>query len=47
MVYGLVRQSGGHVLVDSEVDQGTTMRLYLPRVRAPEDQIDTQDITAG
>ncbi|CAN7528306.1 ATP-binding protein [Acidovorax sp. LjRoot66] len=31
MVYGFVRQSGGHVRVQSEVGVGTTMRLYLPR----------------
>ncbi len=31
MVYGLIKQSGGHVQIDSEVGQGTTIRLYLPR----------------
>jgi PAS domain S-box-containing protein len=31
MVYGFVKQSGGHVKIYSEVDQGTTVRLYLPR----------------
>ncbi|WP_421999291.1 ATP-binding protein [Reyranella sp.] len=30
-VYGFVRQSGGHVTLYSEPDQGTTVRLYLPR----------------
>ncbi len=47
MVYGLVRQSGGHVLVDSEIDQGSTIRLYLPRVMPAEEQMDSQDIAAG
>jgi CheY-like chemotaxis protein len=31
MVYGFVKQSGGHVRIDSELGQGTTIRLYLPR----------------
>jgi PAS domain S-box-containing protein len=32
MVYGFAKQSGGHVQIYSEVGQGTTIRLYLPRV---------------
>ncbi|USX24352.1 ATP-binding protein [Oxalobacteraceae bacterium OTU3CINTB1] len=31
MVFGFVKQSGGHVSIASEVGAGTTVRLYLPR----------------
>ncbi len=31
-VYGIVRQSGGHAIVESETGRGTTFRVYLPRI---------------
>ncbi|MBS0445189.1 MAG: PAS domain S-box protein [Proteobacteria bacterium] len=39
-VYGFVRQSGGHVRIDSALDIGTTVRIYLPRLvgAAPVEQ---------
>ncbi len=35
-VYGFVKQSGGHVKIYSEEQQGTTVRLYLPRLIVAE-----------
>jgi PAS domain S-box-containing protein len=42
MIYGFAQQSEGHVRIYSEVGQGTTVKLYLPRFRGAlpgEDEI--------
>jgi PAS domain S-box-containing protein len=31
MIYGFVKQSGGHIRITSEAGQGTMVRMYLPR----------------
>ena len=48
MVYGFLRQSGGHVKIYSEIGQGTTVKLYLPRIH--EDEVvanDAEPVDAG
>jgi len=36
MVYGIVRQSGGYIIVDSEPNKGTRIHIFLPRAEQPE-----------
>ncbi|MFM0738078.1 response regulator [Paraburkholderia xenovorans] len=46
MVFGFVRQSGGHTLIESDVGRGTTVSLFFPRCREPE-TVETADETAA
>ena len=40
MVYGFVKQSGGHVSIESEEGSGTEVRLYIPQTNLPLDPIE-------
>src|SRR6266436_848840 len=42
-VYGIVKQSGGFIFVDSQLQRGTAFRAYFPRVDGREDAAAAQD----
>lgn len=45
MVYGFIRQSGGHMRVYSEPGQGTSIKLYMPRYRGDMQMAGETDAT--
>lgn len=50
MVYGFVRQSGGHIDIESEIGRGSTLKFYLPRSTQSEDSLmesDSIPVTGG
>ncbi|MGN6667721.1 MAG: PAS domain S-box protein [Trinickia sp.] len=49
-VYGFVKQSGGHVRIYSELDEGTTVKLYLPRLAGDivdDERVDRRPVPAS
>ncbi len=46
-VYGIVKQSGGYVWVDTAPGQGTTFRIYLPEVAEQVDVAEERPISVG
>jgi CheY-like chemotaxis protein len=51
MVYGFVKQSGGHVAIESAIDVGTSVTLYLPKAaQTPEEEaqaVQSQPVPGG
>ena len=43
-VYGIIRQTGGYLHIDSEVNKGTTFNIYLPRLSDEEIESAAEEI---
>jgi PAS domain S-box-containing protein len=42
--YGIVKQHGGHLCVDSALGHGTTFRVYLPRVQSSANRVEVPSV---
>ena len=46
-VYGIVKQSGGYIFADSELQKGTTFNVYLPQVDLPVEGAPSSTVQAS
>jgi len=46
-VYGIIQQSGGRIVVETEIDKGTTFKIFLPTAPAPAEPADVTATTVA
>jgi two-component system, cell cycle sensor histidine kinase and response regulator CckA len=47
MVYGIIKQSGGYVWVESELAKGTMFKIYLPRFTDAEERVSVSPVAGA
>jgi PAS domain S-box-containing protein len=46
-VYGIIHQSGGYIVVDTELNKGTTFKIFLPTVTSPPEPVVAAEAVAS
>jgi len=47
MVYGIIKQSGGYIWVESELAKGTSFKIYLPRFTEAEERVSVAPVSGA